>query len=246
MFQKVVLFFAILILNTSIAANLSCDTSWNNIQKEYTLDTNYKALVGECGSEFKKDLGNIISTNKNLGYNGARKIMFSTLDNENGWVCDVYSTQCIQTEGIPDPNVFNTEHSWCQSWGAVGIAKADLHHLYPVSSKINSRRNNYPFCEVETASWSGDGSSFGKSSSGTICFEPRNEHKGALARAMLYFSVRYALPIDGEQESFFRKWNAEFPVTTKEFERNESIFIFQGNRNPFVQYPEFADIIEDF
>ena len=172
--------------------------------------------------------------------------MFSKLDNVNGVVCDVYSTQCIRTSGIPDPKVFNTEHSWCQSWGAVGISKDDLHHLYPVSSNINSIRSNYPFCEVVASTWSSDGSVFGESSSGTLCFEPRDEHKGELARAMFYFSVRYSRPIDSEQEYFFRKWNSEFPVTEKEFKRNEDIFTYQGNRNPFITYPAFADVIDDF
>jgi deoxyribonuclease-1 len=250
MFQKVVLFFvlftSIFSLNSAIADNFSCKDSWDNIQKVYQLDQDYQVLVGSCGLDFKKKLFGKISTNKDLGYNGARKIMFSKLDNENGLVCDVYSTQCIQTSSIPNPNVFNTEHSWCQSWGATGIAKADLHHLYPVSSDTNSKRGNFQFCEVSEASWSEDGSSFGKSSSGKKCFEPRDEHKGALARAMFYFSVRYSKTIDPEQESFFRKWNAEFPVTDKEFKRNEDIFNYQGNLNPFVKYPEFADVIDDF
>jgi len=172
--------------------------------------------------------------------------MFSTLDNVRGQVCGVYSGTCIKTASIPDAKYYNTEHSWCQSWGAVGTAKSDLHHLFPVKSTINSKRNNYPFCEVSRASWSQYGSYFGKSYSGTTCFEPPNWHKGELARAMFYFAVRYSKTIDSEQEAFFREWSDSFPVTEKEHFRNEDIFYFQGNKNPFVQYPEFIKLIRDF
>jgi len=130
--------------------------------------------------------------------------------------------------------------------GATGKAKSDLYHLYPVKSNLNSKRNNFPFCEVSEVLWADYGSSFGRSYSDTTCFEPPNWHKGELARSMFYFAVRYSRPIDPEQEAFFRKWNRDYPVSNKEHYRNEDIFGFQGNRNPFVQYPEFVKLIRDF
>ncbi len=246
--RTVLLIVLFLSFSTSVfsATSKSCDQVWDYILRVYSLDPLYKSLVGLCGSEFRKKLLDKMATNKDLGYDESRRIMFSELDNTQGYVCGVYSGECIKTKGIPDHRIFNTEHSWCQSWGATGKAKADLHHLYPVKSNLNSKRNNFPFCEVQESSWEDYGSYFGVSYSGTTCFEPRDEHKGALARAMFYFSVRYSRPIDKEQETFFRKWNYENSVSEKEHYRNEGIFHFQGNRNPFVQYPEFVDLIADF
>lgn len=250
MFKKVTLSFLlcffVLSPKTTQASDLSCKDTWNQISQSSSLDPLYKSLSGLCDTDFRKELLVKISTNKMISYNEARHIMFSSLDNTNGEVCDVYSSTCISTNDIPDPSIFNTEHSWCQSWGAVGIAKSDLHHLYPVRSDLNSRRNNFPFCEVQDASWSEDGSVFGKSYSGTTCFEPPNWHKGELARAMLYFSVRYSKPIDPEQEAFFKKWNDEYPVSSKEYQRNENINKSQGNKNPFILYPGFVNLIHDF
>lgn len=224
----------------------SCDSTWAQIQNLHKLDSLYKPLVGLCGVEFRNKLREKLSTNKDLGYTGARKVMFSYIDNVEGKVCGVYSGTCIKTSGIPDHTKYNTEHSWCQSWGATGTAKSDLHHLYPVKSNLNSRRNNFPFCEVADTQWEDFGSYFGKSYSGTSCFEPPNWHKGELARSMFYFAVRYSKRVDAEQERFFREWNAENPVSEKEYSRNEEIYRYQGNRNPFVQYPEFVQLITDF
>lgn len=252
MFKNVILSVFLCLIISSVSASptktqkITCKATWDNILKKQKLAPLYSSLKGLCGKKFREGLWKKIATNKDLGYRPARQVMFSILDNDGGEVCGVYSTECIATTSIPDAKYFNTEHSWCQSWGATGKAKSDLHHLYPVKSRLNSKRNNYPFCEVEDATWGQDGSYFGKSFSGTTCFEPPRLHKGELARAMLYFSVRYTRPIDSEQEEFFRQWSKDQRVTSKEYYRNEGIYKHQGNRNPFVNYPGFADLILDF
>jgi len=251
MLKKIILVCVLILIvifsKNAFSQKFSCDASWENILQEYQLDPLYKPLVGLCDVTFRKKLWEKMATNEDLGYKTAREIMFSNLDNFEGKVCGVYSGTCILTTGIPDHTKYNTEHSWCQSWGSgSGKPKSDLHHLYPVKSNLNSRRNNFPFCEVSEVMWENYGSAFGRSYSDTTCFEPPDWHKGELARSMFYFSVRYSRPIDPEQEYFFRKWNLQFPVTDKEYNRNIDIFYFQGNKNPFVQYPEFVRLIRDF
>jgi len=250
MFKKIILLFVLCCIVFTVEAakskRFSCDKTWKQIQQDYEIDPLYKSLVGLCGEDFKKKLWKKMATNEDLGYKKARDVMFSNLDNFGGEVCGVYSGECITTEGIPNHRLFNTEHSWCQSWGATGKAKSDLHHLFPVKSNLNSKRNNFPFCIVSEVLWEKYGSYFGRSFSDTSCFEPPNWHKGELARAMFYFSVRYSRPIDSEQEDFFRDWSAQYDVSSKEYYRNEDIFTHQGNRNPFVQYPDFVKLIRDF
>lgn len=243
---KLILLILICTFSKAFCAESACMDKWNSLKHNYDLPESYKALDGLCDEAFKKALAKVISTNIDLKYNNARKIMFSELDNYNGTVCDVYTNYCIETEGIPASNLMNCEHSWPQSMGAVGIAKSDLNHLYPTKSNVNSIRNNKPYCEVVKSSWALDGSALGWSNSGTRCFEPRNEHKGAVARALLYFSVRYAQKIDPEQEAFIKKWNNSFSPDEKEIERNNKVEEFQHNRNPFIDIPDFSNLISDF
>ncbi len=248
MFRFLIIFILLVfsITNTFALTQQECNRYWDYILKNTNLNSKYHHLAYKCDDEFRRGLREIVSTNKDLGYRSARHIMFSDLNNDHGQVCGVYTNFCIYTDDIPDHTVMNCEHSWPQSQGATGIAKSDLHHLFPSNSRVNSRRSNHPFCEVKYPRWTDDGSALGEGPSGDTCFEPRNRHKGVVARAMLYFAVRYDKRIDYHQEAFFKKWNHEAEPEGEEEERNWKIKTVQGNTNPFVEHPEFAYLIEDF
>lgn len=154
---------------------------------------------------------------------------------------------------IPDNTVINVEHTWPQSRFSGGFQKdfqkADLHHLYPTDSQLNAIRGNKTFGEVgkDLMNLKCGQSKYGVSkASGRQVFEPPNVHKGRVARALFYFSVRYEIPLDPEEEASLKKWNAEYPVDKEEVTRNEEIFKVQGNRNPFIDYPELVSMIADF
>jgi endonuclease I len=173
--------------------------------------------------------------------------MFSFVSNQNGRVQCVYTGAWVTTSGIPDSNVMNTEHTWCQSWGADTLpAKSDLNHLFPTMSHANSYRSNYPFGEVVTATWSEGGSSRGTDQWGSTVFEPRDPHKGDCARAMFYFAVRYDMEIFLHQEEVLKAWNWQDPPDDWERTRNSRIEQIQDTRNPFVDCPEIADRISDY
>lgn len=197
-------------------------------------------------------------------YRTARVKMFNDVHLEkdsNGYFVEgVYcldkyyrSGRDIPTDRIPDHTSFNTEHTWPQSKFSGRFSrraqKTDLHHLFPTFSRINSQRSNYPFAEVQRerdmfceSAQAGSPANGG----GGIYFEPPNEHKGNVARAMFYFSVRYKISIDPLQETFLRLWHWEDPVDDKERKRNERVFEFQGNKNPFIDRPELVSRIRDF
>lgn len=154
---------------------------------------------------------------------------------------------------IPDNTVINVEHTWPQSRFSGGFAKdfqkADLHHLFPTDSQLNAIRGNKNFGEVgkDLMNLKCGQSRYGVSkTSGREVFEPPAVHKGRVARALFYFSVRYEIPLDREEEAYLKKWNAEYPVDQEEITRNEEIYKVQGNRNPFIDYPELASLIADF
>lgn len=201
---------------------------------------------------------------KSFNYDDARIKLFKEIhiekDAQGHYILGVYCQKKyylapneVPGTSIPNSDVFNTEHTWPQSRFSnkfnSKIQKTDLHHLYPTYSKINSERGNYPFGEVNNerrvsceTSQSGPARSTGKG----IYFEPPQTHKGNVARAMFYFSVRYQIEIDPVQEEYFRVWHREDPVDAAERTRNEKIAKLQGNRNPFIDNPEYVDQISDF
>jgi endonuclease I len=144
---------------------------------------------------------------------------------------------------------------------------SDGHHLFATDGYVNAKRSNWPFGEVSSTTYvSSNGSKLGAASStlgynGTV-FEPIDEFKGDFARAYFYMATRYENVIanwennstssdavlDGTNTTVFepwllamlKRWHKEDPVSAKERERNQAVFDFQGNRNPFIDHPEFV------
>ncbi len=205
----------------------------------------YNPTYNQWDSQLKTTLLSLVNNQNSLSYTEAREEMFSNVDNVNGYVECVYTGQMVQTSGIPDNNVMNTEHSWPQSMGAEGVAKSDLNHLFPTNSTANSVRGNLPFGFVVSGqNWAVGGSKRGYNSQGTLCFEPRDAHKGDVSRAMFYFAVRYnnpSAPFFNDQEAVLRQWHIQDPVSTKETNRNNAIQQLQTKRNPFIDHPEFVE-----
>ncbi len=203
---------------------------------------------------------------RSLGYDGARRVMFGKLflknDGNGFFVQDVYcqkhfgSSAQVGPNKIPNQNVLNCEHTWPQSKFSKNypkdIQKADLHHLFPSDSKANSIRGNLDFTDV--GSDTGDlyqdkceVSKFGTSATnGGDGFEPPLTHKGNVARALFYFSVRYKISIPKTEEDVLRRWNELDPVDQDEIDRNNGIFLAQANRNPFIDYPQLVNYISKF
>ena len=227
-----------------VITGFQCGDKWEEILLEIPYENFYKDLIGHCGGQLKKKIKGLIDDHRSMGYDAARRVMFSVVDNNRGKVCSVYSDRCLSTKGMPANHIMNCEHSWPQSKGAVGEAKSDLHHLFPAGSKENSTRSSHPFCDIDGVKEEGT-SKLGVSGN-KICFDPKDSHKGDLARAMFYFALRYDKKINTFQEKFFRKWNREDRISFMESDRNSAIENYQGNRNPFVDHPELVDLISDF
>ncbi len=222
-----------------------CSEKWNSILAEIEYGDDYQPMINKCGTELLQLLFKAVDNQRSVTYEQARKLIFTSLDNRDGIVCSVYSNRCIETDDIPSNSTMNCEHTWPQSLGAVGPAKSDLHHLFPAISKENSDRSTFPFCEVVEPHDKTVGI-LGTSRTGYKCFEPPIKQKGDTARAMFYFSLRYKMDIDYDQEAVLRKWNHLDPVSEKESLRNVMIKSIQGKSNPFVDHPEFVDLIIDF
>ncbi|MBU6160633.1 MAG: endonuclease [Myxococcales bacterium] len=198
-------------------------------------------------------------THRPTGYLRARELIFGSIDNEGGQVECVYTGLRITTTTIPPSTLMNTEHTWPQSRGAdIDPMESDIHHLFPTESVANSTRNNFPFCDVVAGvTWSVGGSVKGTDSEGRTCFEPRESHRGNVARALFYFAVMYeGVVFNGSgntvgnieiwEEPSLRLWHVQDPPDARERARNAAIEVAQGSRNPFIDYPHLVDRIANF
>lgn len=142
---------------------------------------------------------------------------------------------------------YNCEHVVPQSWfDKRQPMRGDLHHLFACETNCNSFRSNIPyfdFADFEEAIRE----DCGKRDENR--FEP-TAGKGAVARATLYFLLRYPGEINSTRTEYERErvatlvdWHRANPVSRYELHRNAEIFAVQGNRNPLIDFPEWADRI---
>lgn len=201
----------------------------------------YDSVRKAKNEELKHKLQNRLKHQKALEYKYARRYIFLKVDNYDNKVEGVYTGRVIEAKHMPKATNMNIEHSWPQSLGAKGIAKSDLHHLFPCDSKANSERGSLLYNYVDDPTWEKGGSKCNGRN-----FECRKKTRGNIARAQFYFSVRYNKKISPSVEKVLREWNKQDPVDKRERERNNRIEKIQTNRNPFIDHPEFIDQIDDF
>lgn len=177
------------------------------------------------------------------------------------------SEKCGSYKVIGD--CFNREHSFPKSW--FNDAKpmySDAFHIYPTDGKVNGQRSNYPYGECSGGSSvasSGGIDALGKLGTSTFSgytgkvFEPDDEYKGDLARTYFYMAAAYNGSIASWSSDMLAKnsypafsswaidlllkWHRQDPVSEKEINRNEAIYSYQKNRNPFIDHPELAEYI---
>lgn len=207
--------------------------------------------VSACNRESLSELANQ-NCNEAVTYEVAREQMYQIIDvfeDEDGArvVESVYTPTRYEVGdcGIPQNGV-TAEHTYPQSrfepYPRNLEAKTDLHHLFPLEGRENSRRNNHPFADC-------GGENKGVMTKGILCkagYEPPTKQKGIAARAMFYMAVMYSLPITDAEEIVLRKWNTKYKASRSEIERNQRIIDVQGNTNPFVEHEEWVNLVSDY
>jgi len=229
-------------------------SSWNVYGQVPPNDLEGEALKTWLKTNYYDDLHN------QLTYSTARMYLYNYIDNQNNTIVDVYAGyEKAWTYGGTgtNPTPLNCEHTIPQSlFSSAYPMQSDLHHLYPVHSSWNSTRNNNPFADIndaETVKWMISNTSqttmptsnideYSEYSDGK--FEPREVHKGNLARSMFYFYTMYpsqagdiALVADPD---LLYKWHLDDPVDAVELQRNTAIQTYQGTKNPYVEMPELV------
>jgi endonuclease I len=162
-------------------------------------------------------------------------------------------------------NCYNREHIVPQSlFNEASPMVSDINFIRATDGKVNGMRSNYPFGKVGTATFtSKNGSKLGNSASsgyaGTV-FEPIDEFKGDVARMIFYFVTRYQSKLStfstgnmlgsstfpGLQTwelNVLLAWHNQDPVSQAEINRNNASYTYQGNRNPFIDNPNYVNQI---
>jgi endonuclease I len=167
-------------------------------------------------------------------------------------------------------DAWNREHTWSKSHGDFGdapIPGTDLHHLRPCDGTVNTAKSNRDFDEggtpyVDASPYPGYSGATGCYTS-TYTWEPRDADKGDVARMIMYMAVRYEGTdtsydlemVDyvnsdaGTNQPYYGKlstllnWHLEDPPDAREMQRNNRIQERQGNRNPFIDNPFYAQAI---
>lgn len=234
-------------------------------QNEY-----YSSCYGLSGNELNQELSNIIDNHIYYSYSQVKDILrLSDEDPQNqDNIILVYTGNSINKESFASNNeqdFWNREHVWPKSHGSFGPsdeysipAFTDVHNLKPSDASINSYRSDKDFENGGDIVFNGNiiTNCFGTSQT----FEPREDVKGDIARIIFYMDIRYN---GGENElsldivdyltsypdpeigvlSTLIDWHENDPPDDFESRRNDIIFSYQQNRNPFIDFPQLVDLI---
>lgn len=222
----------------------------------------YDDAIGLSGAELKQALHQIIDDHQEYSYNDLRDFILKATDEDpenpdNVILLYTGRSQAKNTFG-GNPDEWNREHVWAKSHGDFGNtppAGTDAHHIRPTDVSVNGARGNLDFDEggnpvPEAPGCFMDGDSF----------EPRDAVKGDVARMLFYMAVRYegdAGEPDLEVVDYVNTapasehgrlqklldWHLVDPPDAFEQNRNEVIYGYQQNRNPFIDHPEFVQSI---
>ncbi len=247
---------------------LSVYPLWSQIPEGY-----YDSAYGKKKAELKTALHMIIKDAQVLGYGSGEGKTWSgfvqTDVDDEGYYVDMYSPNRVKANGTSAGSGMNIEHSFAKSWwgGDKNQAYKDIQQLRPSNSNANSSKGSWPMAIVDGKITYNNGViKVGKSSSrpgGEIsAWEPCDQYKGDFARIYMYmvtcyedFSERWtgnsSTQLDNNTYPVFEEWTIKMlldwcekdPVDNWEIARNDKVYKIQGNRNPFVDYPELAEYI---
>lgn len=220
---------------------------WGGTQTSNAPSGYYSACEGLSGNSLKSKLKSI-NNPKTPSYDWSRYEAIDEAEGAPDYVFCVYTRHNIKKNshvGSYSWDTWNREHVYVQS--DFSNAKPDNHNVFACEGKINNERGNLKFGDVENTSSNritvhGHQTDCYKTKS---LFEPCDDAKGEIARSLMYGAVTYGFDPTRMITSIdlMLEWHEEFPVSNREIYRNNTAYKLQGNRNPFVDHPEYGDLI---
>ncbi len=233
----------------------------------------YESIDGtKGGAALKTALYNLIKNHEQISYGsgssstwGAFYTTDAVVENGQRRVLDMYSSEKryfgSKGEAVSGMNI---EHSVAKSWwgGTKNNAYCDLHHLNPSDKNANSHKSNYPLGELTSVSWDNGVTFVGKANidgSSQNAYEPCDEYKGDFARTFMYMFTCYQdltweyTWMNYEKSTYptlkpwavqlLLKWHKKDPVSEKEVNSKNDVYSVQGNRKPYIDYPQLAEYV---
>ncbi len=227
----------------------------------------YKSIdASKTGLALRSDLAKLITeTHKNYTtYDGLAKV-YKTTDvdpNNPNNIIWFYTGESVKFSGFGgNVGTTNREHVWPKDGGNAFPEKSgpgsDAHHLRPLETQLNSSRGSKSFDEVPQIQ-SNIVKQNGSTTYKNLCYSYKNffypgvGYRGATARILMYMQTRWGNQYNLQfvdsagscktigKISTLMKWHLTEPVTEQEIRRNEAVYKLQGNRNPFIDHPEYA------
>ncbi|XP_077223080.1 uncharacterized protein LOC143856697 isoform X2 [Tasmannia lanceolata] len=225
------------------------------------------------GLALMKELNSIISGHRSLPYKevwDALKIL-DAADIENpeasSNIVEIYSLRAVSKQLAGRPEGWNREHLWPRSYGLTDITSlTDLHNIRPADVNVNSSRGNKYYGECVSYSTDclkpANREAAPDTETDRERWAPPLQVRGDIARSLMYMSIRYGFhqpkgslnlrlsdsPTIENREmgllSILLKWNELDPPSRAEQLRNDRVCrLYQHNRNPFIDHPEYANLI---
>lgn len=215
----------------------------------------------------------ITSTHTNYTSYAGLANAYKTTDavpNKSGYITWFYTGTEVKFSGFGGKGgQTNREHVWPKDGGSAfsetSECGSDAHHLRPTECNLNSTRGSKSFGEVEQSTQNvvnqNKSASYGDGTADSLCytsgsfFYPAAGYRGATARILMYVQTRWGNKfnlqfVDGAGHSktigdfkTLMKWHLEELPTHEEINRNQAVYEIQGNRNPFIDHPEYAAYI---
>lgn len=229
----------------------------------------YQNAVGKKNADLKTALFKIVNPHTTLSYQGLN-VTFRTTDwHPDGYYWDMYSNykrdywSGFNREHSMPKSWFGVDYGFENQY-PIGC---DVHNLYPSDMTVNTAKSNFPLGVAGNSGFQPNssckvgGNTF-PGYPGTV-FEPANEYKGDFARTYMYMVTCYedyatiwrstgissmlqnnTYPVFNTYAvNLLMKWHRSDPVSSKEINRNNSVYRLQQNRNPFIDFPVLAEYI---
>ncbi len=220
-------------------------SSSNSTPLPVELSAYYSSAEGLEGVALVTELHAIINQGVRLKTYGEARYLLDDTDadpNKSGNLLLIYLGTSV-SGSWDSGTTWNREHVWPQSLLGVSAsngtanAASDLHNLKPSNPNTNSSRGNKCFDNIASS----------------LTYVPRTEVRGDIARILFYMDIMYPhlTLVDRATSSTYQmgilstllQWHIDDPVDEFEETRNQVIYGLQKNRNPFIDYPHFVDLI---
>jgi|GEM_PF-4304578 len=210
----------------------------------------YDNLTGTELNKLFANLREIVQNINRVSYADAKTHLPNTdvslTDTDKTW--GIYDNKLHERYWISGGTIWQREHVWPCSRMRIGNVSdyrpsesdrnhgSDLHNLRVISAGVNQSRSDKFFSTTGTKN----------------SYNPSVNHKGDVARICFYMVTHYPqLSLVDDPSGYFQmgslkemvKWHIEDPVDQFEIDRNNVIFSVQGNRNPYIDNPDFVSYI---